>query len=221
MNSLHRMGRYLRPYRWYMIVGFFTVILPVMMELVVPRMLQLIIDDGIRQGSMAVVWRGSLIMLGATLVGALTTIGQGICRAQISQGLAFDLRSDLFRHIQSLSFANFDQIQTGELMTRISNDANLIRMFFSAGLALLLRVLMMIVGSVIMLLITDWQLSLFVFAALGLTAIVIRILVQVAQPIFHVIQQKLDKLNTIVQENLAGVQVIKAYVRERYEIDRF
>ena len=120
MSALTRMGPYLGPYRWYIFFGFFTVILPVAMELVVPRMLQYIIDDGIRQGSMAVVWRGSWVVLAAALLGATMTVAQGICRAQISQGLAFDLRNDLFRHIQSLTFANFDQIHTGELMTRIS-----------------------------------------------------------------------------------------------------
>ncbi len=221
MNSLGRMGPYLRPYRWTLFWGFFTVVLPVLMELVVPRMLQYIIDDGIRDGSMAVVWRGAGIMLGAALLGATMTLAQGLCRARVSQGLAFDLRSDLFRHIQSLSFANFDQMQTGQMMTRIASDANTVRMFFSAGIALLLRATLMITGSLIMLFLTDWQLTLIVLVALALAAVVIRTLMQVAQPIFHTVQRKLGALNTIVQENLAGVRVVKAYVRERHESERF
>ncbi len=215
------MGPYLRPYRWTLFWGFFTVVLPVLMELVVPRMLQYIIDDGIRDGSMAVVWRGALIMLGAALIGATMTLAQGLCRARVSQGLAFDLRSDLFRHIQSLSFANFDQMQTGQMMTRISSDANTIRMFFSGGIALFLRMSLMLVGSVTMLMITDWRLSLIVLVALALAAGLIRVLMHLVHPIFRVVQQKLGVLNTIVQENLAGVHVVKAYVRERHESERF
>ncbi len=221
ITSLKRMGPYLRPYRWTLFWGLFTVVLPVLMELVVPRMLQYIIDDGIRDGSMAVVWRGSGIMLGAALLGATMTLAQGLCRARVSQGLAFDLRSDLFRHIQSLSFANFDQMQTGEMMTRIASDANTVRMFFSAGIALLLRATLMITGSLVMLFLTDWQLTLLVLVALALAAVVIRTLMRVAQPIFHTVQRKLGALNTIVQENLAGVRVVKAYVRERHESERF
>ena len=221
IHSLQRMAPYLRPYRWTLFWGCFTVVLPVLMELVVPRMLQYIIDDGIRDGSMAVVWRGSGIMLGAALLGATMTLAQGLCRARVSQGLAFDLRSDLFRHIQSLSFANFDRVQTGELMTRISSDANTLRMFFSAGIALMLRATLMITGSLIMLFLTDWQLTLIVLGALALAGIVIRTLMGLAQPIFYTVQKKLGALNTIVQENLAGVRVIKAYVRERHESERF
>ena len=221
MNSLFRMGPYLQPYRWYLFFGFLTVVLPVALELVVPRMLQFIIDDGIREGSMAVVWRGSLVMLGAAVLIGSMTIAQGICRAQVSQGLAFDLRNDLFRKIESLTFADFDQFRTGELMTRLSSDASTIRNFFSNGLAVMIRMLLMVIGSVVMMVVTDVQLALMVVAALGLAALVIWALLLVTQPIFHQVQRRLGALYTVVHENLAGVQLVKAYVRERFENDRF
>ena len=221
MNELFRMGPYLQPYRWYLFFGFFTVVLPVAMELVVPRMLQLIIDKGILTEDLPTVWRGSLIMLGAAFVGALMTIAQGVCRAQISQGLAFDLRRDLFAHIQSLSFFNFDSIRTGELMTRISSDVSTIHGFFGGGLAVTIRMILMIIGSVIMLFITDAQLTIIVLVALATAALVIRVLLRITQPIFRVVQKKLGLLNTQLQENLAGVRVIKAFVRERFENNRF
>ncbi len=221
MNSLFRMGPYLRPYRWYLFFGFLTVVLPVALELVVPRMLQFIIDDGIREGSMAVVWRGSLVMLGAAVLIGSMTIAQGICRAQVSQGLAFDLRNDLFRKIELLTFADFDQFRTGELMTRLSSDASTIRNFFSNGLAVMIRMLLMVIGSVVMMVVTDAQLALMVVAALGLAALVIWALLLVTQPIFHQVQRRLGALYTVVHENLAGVQLVKAYVRERFENDRF
>ena len=85
---------------------------------------------------------GAFWMFIAAMIGAASTLGQGWCRAVVSQGVAFDLRHALFRHIQSLSFANLDQMQTGRLMTRVSSDVDVVRMFSSAGLSLLLRVLL-------------------------------------------------------------------------------
>lgn len=221
MRSLRRMSRYLGPYRWVLLAGLATTALPVAMELLTPRLLQYVVDQGIRVGNWEAIWRGSLVMLISALIGAAATLGQGVFRAQLSQGIAYDLRNELFRHIQNLSFANLDRMQTGELMTRISSDVDVVRMFLSAGLALLLRALLMILGSVIMLTLTDLRLSLVIFVMLGAAAVLIQAILRVAAPLFMVVQKKLAALNTIVQENLAGVQVVKAFVREPYEIERY
>lgn len=211
----------MRPYGWILFFGFWTTVLPVAMELSVPRLLQFMIDDGIRRGEWDIIVQGALLMFVAAMIGAASTLGQGYCRAVVSQGLAFDIRHALFRHIQSLSFANLDQMQTGRLMTRVSSDVDVVRMFSSAGLALLLRVILMIVGSIIMLLLTDWQLSLIMFAVAAISAIFIRYLMLQAARLFTVVQQKLGALNILVQENLAGMQVVKAFVRSRFEINQF
>ncbi len=211
----------MRPYSWMAVLGLITTILPVVMELVTPRMVQFVIDRGILAGDMTAVWQGSAVMLLAAIVGASTTIGQGIARAQISQGIAFDLRNDLFRHIQRFSFADLDRMQTGQLMTRVSSDVDIARMFLSAGLALLLRTLLMVIGSLVMMLVLDWRLSLVMITVLALSAAVLFWLMRVVGPLFSKVQEKLDKLNTLVQENLAGVHVVKAYVREGHEIERF
>ncbi len=221
MGGLAKVIRYMRPYSWMAVLGLVTTILPVLMELVTPRMVQFVIDKGIRAGDMTAVWQGSAVMLLAAIMGAATTIGQGIARAQISQGIAFDLRNDLFRHIQRFSFANLDRMQTGQLMTRVSSDVDIARMFLSAGLALLLRTLLMVIGSLAMMLILDWRLSLVMITVLALSASVLFWLLRVVGPLFSKVQEKLDRLNTLVQENLAGVRVVKAYVREQHEIDRF
>ena len=221
MSGLARVIRYVRPYRGMAVLGLVTTILPVLMELVTPRMVQFVIDQGIRAGNMEAVWQGSGVMLLAAVLGAATTIGQGIARAQISQGIAFDLRNDLFRHIQRFSFANLDRMQTGQLMTRVSSDVDVARMFLSAGLALLLRTVLMVIGSLIMILFIDWKLSLVMIAMLVLSGSVITWLLRVVGPLFSIVQQQLGRLNTLVQENLAGVHVVKAYVREQHEIERF
>ncbi len=221
MQSLWRIFRFMKPYGWFLFFGFLTTVLPVAMELSVPRLLQLMIDEGIRPRDMDRILLGAALMFVAALVGAASTLGQGYCRAVVSQGLAYDIRHALFRHIQSLSFANLDQMQTGQLMTRVSSDVDVVRMFSSAGLSLILRVLVMIFGSMIMLLLTDWELSLIMFAVAGISALFIRYLMVQAARLFTVVQQRLGALNTLVQENLAGIQVVKAFVRGRFEIERF
>jgi ATP-binding cassette subfamily B protein len=221
MNGLRRTLPFVRPYRWTALFMLLTTILPAGMELIVPRALRSIIDQGITPGDMNAIIRGSAVMLAAALVGAAATLSQGYFRANLSQGLAYDMRNKLFAHIQTFSFANLDQMQTGQLMTRLSSDVDIVRMFTSAGVSLLLRVLTMIVGSVVLMSLIDWQLTLIMVVLLPLAGLVIGNVIRLAQPLFVVVQEKLAALNTIVQENLAGAQVVKAFVRERYEIGRF
>lgn len=221
MNALLRVFRYIVPYKWYAIVGLITVIVPVAMELLVPWLLRLLIDEGIQPQAMSAIARYSGLMLLSALIGSIATLGQGVCRAQISQGVAFDARNDLFRHIQSLSWPDLDRLRTGQLMTRISSDVNIVRMFLSAGIALLLRALLMVFGSVVLMATIDLPLTSVILVLLLIAAAVIAGVMRTAQPIFARVQQRLSRLNTLVQENLAGVRVVKAYVREPYEIDRF
>ncbi len=221
MSALRRMFPYVRPYRWTMVMELITVIIPVIMQLVVPRMLQYVIDQGIHAVNFSVILQGSMLMLITALVGAVATLAQGVFRARLSQGIAFDLRNTLFGHIQKLSFADLDKMQTGQLMTRLSSDVDVLRMFLSASLALILRAVVMIIGATIMLTLTDLRLSIIMFLMLGVAAVIIRWIMATATPLFTVVQERLSALNTIVQENFAGVEVVKAFVRERFEISRF
>ena len=221
MKALTRMMRYMRPYRWEIVIGIITVVLPVLMELLIPRLLQSVIDDGIRAQDMDVISHGALVMIGAALVSAIATLGQGVVRARLSQGMAFDMRNDLFKHIESLPFATLDQLRTGGLMTRISSDVDIIRMFSSNGLALLLRALLMIIGSTALVVIANWELSVIMIVCLIVAGILIWMFTSTASPLFIVVQQKLAALNTLIQENLAGTHLVKAFVRELHEIDRF
>ncbi len=221
MTNLKRLFPFTRPYRLVLYLTLITTFLPVAMELIVPRALRYVIDQGIILSDMDVIWRGSGLMLATALIGAIATLAQGYYRAQLSQGLAYDLRDKLFAHIQTLSFANLDQMQTGQLMTRLSSDVDMLRLFFSAGLALLIRTLGMIIGSVVLMAFTDWQLTLVMAVLLPIAGLLLWSILRLVQPMFFLVQEKLGGLNTIVQENLAGVQVVKAFVREHYEIDRF
>lgn len=215
------MARFVQPYRWVMTMALLLVVLPVAMDLVVPRLLEFIIDKGIRANNMTAIIQGAVIMLISAVIGAVATLGQGIYRARLSQGIAYDMRNEMFTHIQALSFANLDEMQTGQLMTRLSSDVDVVRGFISAGLALILRAVITIAGSVVLLLMTDLQLSVIIIFLLCVAGLLIRWIMKTATPLFSVVQQKLAALNTIVQENFAGAQVVKAFVRERFEMDRF
>jgi len=221
MNSLKRMLPFVQPYRWIVFWLVITVVLPVAMELLVPKALNYIIDAGIEMGDMTAIWRGAVIMLVTALTGAIATLGQGVCRALLAQGLAYDMRNTLFSHIQKFSFANLDKMQTGQLMTRLSSDVDLVRGFTSHSLSLLLRASLMLVGSVVMMFVIDAPLALITLTVLPLAGLLISGLMWLARPMFAIVQEKLSALNTTVQENLAGVQVVKAFVRERFEIGRF
>lgn len=221
MSGLKRMLPFVRPYRWVAVGLVVTVVLTVVMELVVPRALNYVIDQGITAGDMAAIWRGSGLMLASALAGALATLGHGVFRALMAQGLAYDMRNRLFAHIQTLSFANLDRVQTGQLMTRLSSDVDLVRGFTSHGLSLLLRALLMLLGSVVMMFVIDARLALLSLVILPLAGFLIWGLMTLAQPLFVIVQERLSGLNTAVQENLAGMRVVKAFVRERFEIDGF
>jgi ATP-binding cassette subfamily B multidrug efflux pump len=221
MKSLKRMIHFVKPYRWIAFLQILSVILPVVMELTIPRLLQYVVDQGIRAGDMDVITRGSLAMLGAAVIGALATLGQGVFRAWLSQGLAYDMRQKLYAHINTLSFGNLDHMHTGQLVTRLSSDVDVVRMFTSAGLSLILRALLMIIGSVGMIVLTDRRLSLIMLVLLPCAGVLIGTVMKMARPLFTIVQQKLGALNTIVQENLAGVGVVKAFVRGAFENARF
>lgn len=221
MNSLKRMLPFVKPYRWVVFWLIITVILPVVMELIVPKALNFMIDEGIEAREMTAIWQGAAIMLITALTGAGATLGQGVCRALLAQGLAYDMRNKLFTHIQTFSFANLDKMQTGQLMTRLSSDVDLVRGFTSHSLSLMLRALLMVIGSVVMMFVIDPQLALITIILLPLAGLLISGLMWLARPMFATVQEKLSGLNATVQENLAGVQVVKAFVQERFEIDRF
>lgn len=221
MKSLKRMLPFVRPYRWVVFWLVVTVIIPTAVELIVPRALRYIIDQGITPGKMDAIIRGSAWMLVTAVVGAIATLVQGFVRATLSQGLAYDMRNRLFTHIQAFSFANLDHMQTGQLMTRLSSDVEMVRGFSSNGLALLLRAILMVLGSLVLMIATDWKLSIIMLVLLPIAALFIRSVIRLAQPLFVVVQETLALLNTMVQENLAGVQVVKAFVREPFEADNF
>ena len=221
MRSILRLFRFLRPYRWQAIIALILLLGMVVADLLIPRLTQRIIDEGIAKGDIRVIWGTALAMLAAALVSAMFAIGNNFLSVRAAQGFAADVRSALVRKVQSFSFANLDELQTGKLITRSTSDIHMTQMIVMMALRILTRAPIWIIGAVVMLVLTSPQLSLMMTAFVPVIVLFIWWFARKARPLFLWVQKKLDRLNTVLQENLAGVRVVKAFVREEHEIERF
>jgi ATP-binding cassette subfamily B multidrug efflux pump len=201
--------------------AFASLLLSTAGGLIVPRLTQIIIDQGISAASMTVIVWGALGIVGAAIVSAVFSYLQGFLAARASQGVAYDLRNTLYAHIQRLSFGYHDRAQTGQLLTRATSDVEMLRMFVSTGLMQLVSALLMMTGSLILLFGTNWQLTLMTMPVMVVVLIVFAFFSSKGRPLFVQVQQRLGRLNTALQENLAGVRVVKAFAREPWEKERF
>jgi len=215
------MTRFLKPYQKASALALLMLISVVAMDLLIPRLVQRIIDEGITRNDMATVLNTALIMIGVSFISALLTVGNTVLAVRVAQNFATDLRSALFRKIQTFSFGNLDRLQTGQLMVRLTSDVNQVQQIILLSLRILTRAPLMMLGSVILLILTSWQLALLMLVLLPTTTLIIWFFTSKTQPLFLQVQRKLDKLNTVLQENLAGVRVVKAFVRADHENARF
>ena len=138
-----------------------------------------------------------------------------------SQGFGTDLRSTLFSKVQSLSFGNLDDLETGQLITRLTNDVTQIEQVVSMLLRIMVRAPLLLIGSLVMAILTSPRLASMLLVLGPLLTLILIVVIKKAYPMFGEVQRKLDGLNTVLQENLAGVRVVKAFVRDDYEIKRF
>ncbi len=221
MGDLWRAFGYLGKY-WRITLGAFICLLIVTAtNLINPQLLRIVVDQGISAGNLGTIVKTSLIILGLAVVRDLCTFAQSYWGEKASQGAAYDMRNAIFARLERLSFSYHDQAQTGQLMTRVTSDVEAVRTFNSTGLLQLLNAIVMLIGSASILLATNWKLGLVALAIIpAILAVFLFFLARVG-PRFRVVQQKLGNLNTILQENLAGIRVVKAFVREPYELGRF
>ncbi|CAG0956289.1 Putative multidrug export ATP-binding/permease protein [Anaerolineae bacterium] len=169
---------------------------------------------------------GALITIGVGILGfailrALFSFSQQFNAERLSQNLAFDFRNELFAKIQRLSFSYHDRNQTGQLMIRATDDVEKVRLFIGQGLIMTLQAFILLIGTLIVLWFTNHQLTLVILPILPIALVVFMVFGAVAQPLFMRVQQRLSAVNTILQENLAGFKVVKAFAREPQEQKRF
>lgn len=221
MKPLQRALGYLRN-NWLIFLGaYVSLILVTASNLVTPRLIQRIIDEGIIERNVNVIITMTVVILALAALRAGFQFLQGYWSEKASQGAAFEMRNTLYEKLQKLSFSYHDRAQTGQLMTRATNDIELVRQFTGMGLIQFVNSLLMFFGTAIILFVVNWRLALAAMATMPVTFLVIFRFVTAIQPIFRRVQEKLGFLNTILQENLSGVRVVKAFAREEYEAHRF
>ena len=218
---MQRILRFLKPYRRDSILALLLMVAMTAADLATPGLVQRIIDLGIAQNNMTVVRNTTLLMLGAGVVSALLTVGNSVLSVRVTQHFAADLRSALFRRVQSFSFGNLDHLQTGQLMVRLTSDVNQVQQIVLMSLRILTRAPLLLLGSFGLMILTSPQLALIMAALIPATTGMVLVFVAKGRPLFLEVQRKLDKLNTVLQENLAGVRVVKAFVRGDHENARF
>ncbi len=185
-------------------------------NLATPLLIGRAIDEGIGPRRLGVIFVVVGWLVGLALARALFTFLQGYLAERASQGVAYDLRDALFERIERLSFSYYDRVQTGQLVTRLTSDVEQIRTFAGSGVVQLANAVVMLVGTTVLLLYLDWQLALVALAVVPVIAVLLVRFVGRIRPLFREVQQTLGRLNTVLQEDLLGVRVIRAFARENY-----
>jgi ATP-binding cassette subfamily B protein len=221
MRDLWRVVGYLRHY-WRTALGAFISVLVVSVtNLINPQILRAVVDQGITPRDTRALVVASVAMLLLAIVRDIFTFTQGYWSEKASQGVAYDLRNIIFSHLERLSFSYHDRQQVGQLMTRVTSDVDIARVFAGQSLIQLVNAVVLLIGSAIILITMNWRLALISLAMVPLIALVFGFFIARIAPLFRVVQQKLGNLNTILQENLSGIRVVKAFAREPYELGRY
>ena len=220
-SSLRRLFAFIRPYRVLAVWSLVLLAVLVCLDLAIPRLIQRIIDHGILAHDRGVVLTTALVMLGIAVLGTFIAIGNNAFSVRVGEGVARDLREALFLRIQGYSFGNLDRQKTGQLMVRLTSDVAAIKALIQISLRIGTRAPLMMIGSVLLMISTSRDLALTLLPLLGATTGLIVFFVARMEPLFRKVQSKLDGLNNVLQENIAGARLVKALVRADHEGARF
>jgi len=212
---------YLRPYWKAVLLAPLLMVVEVICDLSQPALLARIVDHGIARGDTSFVLRTGMLMVAIALVGAAGGIGCTVFASSASQNFGRDLRRDLFRKILTLSCADLDRFSCGTLLTRLTNDVTQLQNVVLAALRIVVRAPLLFLGGTVMAVVMAPRFAPFIFTAIALEVAVFSILFKKGVPLFARVQEKIDRLNTIIRENLAGIRVIRAFTQEAREKERF
>lgn len=221
MNPIRRVLSFVRPYWKWATIALVLLTSLVFMDLAIPRLIQRIIDQGIKAQNLQVVISTSLLMLGISLLSTLIALGNNTFSVRVGESVARDIREAVFLKVQQFSFSNLDTFSTGKLMVRMTSDAGAIQRWVQISLRIGTRAPLLIVGSLILMVNTSPKLALTMLPIMLVILVLIVLFSTKMEPIFRAVQQKLDRLNTVLQENISGVRLVKVFVRAQHETERF
>ena len=206
-----KLRRYLAYYKKECIIGPLCKLFEAILELLVPLVMAGIIDNGVRNGDTAYIWRmGGLLVILAT-VGLCSALVCQYLASKASQGVGTRLRRDLFLYINRLSHAELDKLGTPSLITRITYDTNQVQQSVAMAIRLLTRAPFIVIGSMVMAMTINLEMSIIFFIAAILIAVTLYLIMTKSIPIFEKMQKKLDRISLICRENLSGNRVIRAF----------
>ena len=219
--------KYLKKYWILALLAPIFMILEVIFDLVQPQLLERMVDNGILNETIGASQKVELVliigglMLGALTVGGFCGIMSGVCASAASNNMGNDLRVDVFSRVVDLSFEQTDKFTTGSLVTRITNDITVMQDSSQMLIRMFIRTLVLFIGGFIFMAITSKAFALILLCALPIQIILIFIFLYVATPYFSIMQERVDTVNSVVQENVNGIRVVKAFTQEENEKKRF
>lgn len=213
--------KYMKPYRKLAILAPLFMLIETSSELIMPKLMTLLINHGVGASDSNYILKMGAGMIFVALLGIIGGIGCLIAASIVSQRAGTDLRKDLFTKIQKFSFHNIDTFQTPSLITRLTNDITQIQMVILMSLRMLIRAPLLCFGSLIMAFSIHAKLAMIFVISIIVLAIATFLVMRKAVPKFKMVQDKLDGVNTVMRECLAGMRVVKAFVRHDYEMEKF
>ncbi len=216
-----KLAKYLKPYWIFAILAPLTMIGEVFIDLMQPKLMSKIVNDGVIGKDLALILTTGITMLVLVAIGGCFGALSAAFGSNAAQRMCNDLRNDTFKKVMGLSLQQTDKFTTGSLVTRLTNDINAVQDITSMILRMFVRAPMQFFGGIIMALTISPKFGIVLLAALPLQILLVIFMLKKATPLYSVVQTKLDRVNSVVQENVSGARVVKAYVREEHEIDRF
>ena len=218
---IKKLWPYLRPYKKWFILGIICSAAEAVFELLIPLVMARIVDVGIQSGDASYTVRMGALMVAMALVSLGIGISAAYLSAKTGQGFGANLRAAEYDRIQEYSFSNIERFSTASLITRLTSDINAMQLTMMMGMRLLVRAPVMLVSALVLSLLISVQLSRVFLVAIPILAIVVFLILLKVGPLFRKLQEKTDSLNLSVQENLTAIRVVKSFVREDYEKQKF
>lgn len=212
---------YLKEYRVAAIAALVMMLIELAVELAQPYLISKIIDNGIQQGDLSVVWLWGGVLVGSAVVAFAAGIASSFFASHASLGFGYDLREKLYEKVQTFSYAVFNRFATSSLITRLTGDVTQVQDTVFMSLRFMTRVPLVVIGSMIMAVIVNPRLGLLLVVMVPVLLIVVVWMIKKAALLFRNVQRRLDAVNGVIQENLTGIRLIRVFVRMGHEIERF
>lgn len=218
---IKRLVKSVREFKKDALLTPFFVVLEVVMEVIIPLVMALLIDKGIDGQDMAAIWKYGIILVLCAMLALVFGAAAGTFAARASTGFARNLRHDMYYNVQNFSFSNIDKFSTGSIVTRLTTDVTNVQNAFQMCTRIAVRCPVMLVFALFMAMKINSRMALVFLAVLPILAIGMGILMKVVGPVFERAFKIYDRMNTVVQENVRGIRVVKTYVREDHETEKF